>query len=144
MTCLKGTDMNYLGIDYGDMRTGLAISHGGIIASAYKTVEGDYLPKVLKEIVKVINEEKIDVAVLGLPKNMDGTEGFRAHKTHAFADELAKEFDGEIAFCDERLTTVSATRIFNETDTKSKKRKGAVDKLAATIILQTYLDSQAR
>ncbi len=135
--------MNYLGIDYGDQRTGIAIS-GGIIATAYKTIDCDYAPKVVKEVLDIIAKEKTDVVVIGLPKNMDGSEGFRVEKTRAFADELAKGFSGKIEFCDERLTTVSATRIFNEVGTKSKKRKGAVDKLAATIILQTYLDSQAR
>ncbi len=134
--------MNYMGIDYGDMRTGIALS-SGIIATAYKTIEGDYAPKVIKEILQIIAEQKTDVIVLGLPKNMDGSEGFRAEKTRSFAEELAKDFKGKIEFCDERLTTVSATRIFNEVGTKSKKRKGSVDKLAATIILQTYLDSKA-
>ncbi len=135
--------MKYLGVDYGDARTGLATSTG-IIATAYKTIDCDYPPKILKEILAVIEKEKIDVVVFGLPKNMDGSEGFRVEKTRAFAAELAQTFTGKIAFCDERLTTVSATRIFNETNTRGKKRKEAVDKVAATIILQTYLDSQAR
>ena len=93
---------------------------------------------VLGEIIKKYNPEKI---VIGLPKNMDGTEGFRAEATYKFAKHLEEVFKGEIIFRDERLTTVGAQRFLNETNTRGKKRKGVIDTVSACLILEGYLNS---
>ena len=92
----------------------------------------------IKEILKEYSPEKI---VLGLPKNMDGTEGFRAEATYAFAENLKTIYSGEIIFWDERLTTVGATRFLNETNTRGKDRKNIIDTVSACLILEGYLNS---
>lgn len=134
--------MKIIGIDYGDTRTGLAISDAeerlafSIGAVSARTIE-DAANLVSQKIVE--NEAK--KAVLGLPKNMDGSEGFRAEKTRRFAEALAALHpDMIIDFLDERLTTKAATFFLNETNTRGKKRKNTVDTVAAQIILQDYLD----
>lgn len=133
--------MKILGIDYGDRRTGIAISDNSLtLASNYTTIESGHAPKVCDEIIEIITKEKVEKLVLGLPLNMDGSEGPRAEKTRIFASMLAEKFDGEIILRDERLTTVSATYFLNETDKRGKKRKALVDRIAASIILQSYLD----
>ena len=133
--------MKILGIDYGDRRTGIAISDNShTLASNYTTIESGHAPKVCDEIIEIITKEKVEKLVLGLPLNMDGSEGPRAEKTRIFASMLAEKFDGEIILRDERLTTVSATYFLNETDKRGKKRKALVDRIAASIILQSYLD----
>ena len=133
--------MKILGIDYGDKRTGVAISDNNLIlASNYTTIESGHAPKVCEQILEIIKKEGVEKLVLGLPLNMDGSEGPRAEKTRVFAAMLAENFEGEIIFRDERLTTVSATYFLNETDKRGKKRKALVDRIAASIILQSYLD----
>ena len=133
--------MKILGIDYGDRRTGVAISDNSLtLASNYTTIESGHAHKVCDEIIEIIKKENVEKLVLGLPLNMDGSEGPRAEKTRIFAAMLAEKFDGEIILRDERLTTVSATYFLNETDKRGKKRKALVDRIAASIILQGYLD----
>ncbi len=133
--------MKILGIDYGDRRTGVAISDSSLIlASNYTTIESGHAPKVCDEIMEIVKKEDVEKLVLGLPLNMDGSEGPRAEKTRIFAAMLAEKFDGEIILRDERLTTVSAAYFLNETDKRGKKRKALVDRIAASIILQSYLD----
>ena len=134
--------MKIIGIDYGDTRTGLAISDNeerlafSIGAVSAKTVEN-----AAKLVSEKIIENNAKKAVLGLPKNMDGSEGFRAEKTRRFADALAVLHpELTINFLDERLTTKAATFFLNETNTRGKKRKNTVDTIAAQIILQDYLD----
>lgn len=134
--------MKIIGIDYGDTRTGLAISDSeerlafSIGAVSAKTIEA-----AAQSVMRIINEHNAEKAVLGLPKNMDGTEGFRAEKTRRFALALSELLpDMPIDFLDERLTTKAATFFLNETNTRGKKRKKTVDTVAAQIILQDYLD----
>lgn len=137
--------MKILGIDYGDKRTGVSVSdESETIARPLCTIEGDYPPKVAAAVLEAAKKEGAAKIVVGLPINMNGTEGPRAEKTRLFAAELAKGFGGSVEFADERLSTVLTNRIFNETDTRSKKRKGLVDKVAASVILQSYLDRKAR
>lgn len=131
-----------LGIDFGDSRTGYATSDAlGFSAHTLETFEEKNMKKVAEhtaELAKKLNIEKI---VLGLPKNMNGTIGERGKKTKSFA-KLLKELTGlEIILWDERLTTVSAHSLMNQTNTRGQKRKAAVDKIAAAFILQAYLDS---
>ena len=130
-----------LGIDYGDSRIGTALSDPLLItAGAHKTLPND--GQHMNEILNIIKEYKVEKIVLGLPKNMDGSLGFRSEITMQFKNELEEIFEGEIILWDERLSTVSAIRVLNETNVRGKKRKNNVDKIAAVYILQSYLDSK--
>jgi len=137
--------MRILGIDFGDSRTGFAISDPlGFGASSLPACKEKNMVKVADftaELVKVQGAEQI---VLGFPKNMNGSVGPRGEKTKAFfamlKERLGEEFP--IILWDERLTTVSAHNLMNETNVRGKKRKESVDSISAAYILQGYLDSQ--
>lgn len=135
--------MKYLALDVGDVRIGIAMSDMlGIIANGYETYvrkknESDFV--YLNELVK---NNEIGTVVVGLPVNMSGDEGNRAKIVRDFAAELQKHIDIPIVFQDERLSTVSAERILLEADVSRNKRKTVIDKIAATIILQSYLDKK--
>ena len=134
--------MKIMAIDYGDARTGVAISDllCSIVGSTY-VVPSRNTEKAIADIVKLAKNNLVGEIVVGLPKNMDGTEGFRADRCREFAEMLAERLpDLSIAMMDERLTTVSASRYLNETNTRGKKRKGVIDTLSAEIILQNCLD----
>lgn len=135
--------MRIIGIDYGDARVGVAVSDPlGFTAQGVETVPNKVYGKMFErvtEIVKSYNAEKI---VIGLPKNMNGTLGPRGEISQEFARELGEVFkDVEIILWDERLTTVQAAGILNVTNTRGKDRKNVIDTVAASIILQSYLDS---
>lgn len=134
--------MKIIGIDYGDTRTGLAISDSEErLAFSIGAVSAKTIEDAARLVSEKITENNAQKAVLGLPKNMDGTEGFRAEKTRRFAAALSTIHpDLPIEFLDERLTTKAATFFLNETNTRGKKRKNTVDTVAAQIILQDYLD----
>lgn len=135
-------DMKIMGIDYGDSRVGVAISDAmGWTAQGVRTLPNKGGKKLLDELKAVLDELTPEKIVIGLPKNMDGTLGFRAEATYAFAEQLKTIFNGEIIFWDERLSTVSATRILNETNTRGKNRKKVLDTVSACIILENYLNS---
>ena len=132
--------MRILAIDYGDSRVGLAVSDiMGWTAQGIKTVQNKSIKTLLEEIKPILNEYKPEKIVIGLPKNMDGTLGFRAEATYKFVDSLKTIYDKEIVYWDERLTTVSATHILNETNTRGKKRKNVIDTVSACMILEDYL-----
>lgn len=134
--------MKILGIDYGEKRTGIAVSDAlGMTAQGVKTIFESYAPNVAKEAAKIAYELNAEKIVVGLPKNMDGSIGFRGEATYSFIEELKKETDLPIITWDERLSTVSAIKSLNETNTRGKKRKEVVDTVAAMYILQNYLDS---
>lgn len=134
--------MRILGIDFGDARIGIAVSDAmGWTAQGVGTVKNrpwEKLKDELSEILKKYNPERV---VIGLPKNMDGSLGFRAEATYEFAENFKKIFSGEIIFWDERLTTVGAARFLNETNTRGKDRKNVIDTVSACLILEGYLDS---
>lgn len=134
--------MKYLAIDLGDARTGIALSESGIIATGLETYKRVALKKDLQYIADLVRRYKIDVVVFGLPLNMDGTEGERVEKTRAFAEQLQPLIDAEIDYEDERLTSVVAEEMLIEGGMRRDKRKKVIDKIAATIILQAYLDRQ--
>lgn len=137
--------MRILGIDYGDARVGVAVSDLlGFMAQGVKTIKNRGTKKLLSELGEVINEYKPEKIVIGLPKNMDGTEGFRVDATYEFAEALKTIYDGEIIFWDERLSSMGAARFLNETNTRGKKRKEVLDTVAACIILDGYLTSQKK
>lgn len=130
--------MRYLGLDLGTRTLGLAYSEG-VIASSLKTIRYIDEEYLLEELIKVIKEYNIDLLVLGLPKNMDNTIGPRAESTLEFKKKL-ESLGYKVELQDERLSTVSAHNYMIEADMSRKKRKEKVDALAATIILQTYLE----
>lgn len=133
-----------LGIDYGDRRVGISVSDPlGITAQGICTLENKVFEKMMENLKKIIEEYNPAEIVLGMPKNMDGSIGFRGEITLEFKESLEKiSNDAKIVLWDERLTTVSADRIFHVTGTKGKDRKKVVDTVAASIILQSYLDSK--
>ena len=137
--------MRILGIDYGDARVGVAVSDiMGLTAQGVGTVQNTGKKRLLGELKKIIDEYKPETIVIGLPKNMDGTVGFRGEATYECADALKEIYSGEIVFRDERLSTVGAARFLNETNTRGKKRKNVIDTVAACIILEGYLNSQKK
>lgn len=133
--------MRIMGIDYGDSRIGVAMSDiMGWTAQGVRTVQ-NCGGKTIAELQKIIEEYKPEKAVIGLPKNMDGSEGFRVEATRVFAEKFKEIFKGEIIFWDERLSTVGAANILNNTETFGKKRKKVLDTVAACLILEGYLNS---
>ena len=134
--------MRIMGIDYGDRRIGVAVTDLlGITAQGVATVQNRGAEKVKMEFEKLLKEYNPEKIVLGLPKNMDGTLGFRAEATYEFAELLNEHTDKEIIFWDARLTTVSAAHILNETNTRGKYRKKVIDTVSACIILENYMNS---
>lgn len=135
--------MRILGIDYGDARVGVAVSDMlGFMAQGVRTIKNRGINNLLNELKEILDEYKPEKIVIGLPKNMDGSEGFRVDATHEFAAALKKIYAGEIIFWDERLSSLGAKRYLNETNTRGKKRKEVLDTVAACIILEGYLNSQ--
>lgn len=135
--------MKYLGLDLGTRTLGLSISDlTHTIASTYKTIryeENDY-DYLLQELKKIIEQEKIEKLVLGLPKNMNNTIGESAERCLNFKKLLEEKLKIVVEMQDERLTTVEAHNYMIEANMSRKKRKQKIDSLAANIILQTYLD----
>ncbi len=133
--------MRVLSVDYGDVRTGLAISDLlGLIASplpTFKTKSMRYAIDYVSNAAKEYGAEKI---VVGLPLNMDGSEGERAQKTKAFGRVLERVCGISVIYEDERLTSVEAESILSEGNVKRAERKQLVDSMAARLILQSYLD----
>lgn len=135
--------MVILSVDYGDMRTGIAVCDRlEMLASPAGMIKGNYAPKVIDEILLYCEKFKAERIVVGLPKNMDGSEGERAEKCRAFAEALEKASGIQTVLFDERLTTVSAHRILSENNVSSRKRKQVVDSLSAVMILEGYLKSK--
>lgn len=130
--------MRYLGLDLGTKTLGLSYSEG-FVASTLKTIRYEDEEYLINELKKVIDEYKIDLLVLGYPKNMDNTIGPRAESTLEFKKKL-ENIGYKVELQDERLSTVSAHNYMLEADMSRKKRKEKVDALASTIILQTYLE----
>ena len=132
--------MRLMGIDYGDARVGIALSDPLMIMSqGFKTIKNDGTDALYQEIVSIIKDKEVTKIVIGLPKNMDNSQGFRTDATMEFAEKLKTFTDVTIDFSDERLTTVSAHGFLNEMNVRGKKRKGAVDTLSAALILETYM-----
>lgn len=133
--------MRILGIDYGEARTGLSISDPtGMLAGSPSVISEWNLEKLKGKLVKFILEEKIQEIVLGCPKNMDATEGERAQKSRALGAYLQETTGVPVVMWDERRTTVEAHSILRENGMKTKKHKKNVDAVAASLILQGYLD----
>ncbi len=134
--------MRILGVDFGDSRTGYAISDPlGFGATTLPACKEKGMAKVADYTAALAKENQVSLIVLGYPKNMNGTIGPRGEKTKAFAELLKERVSVEIKLWDERLTTVSAHLLMNETNVRGKKRKESVDSISAAYLLQSYLDS---
>ena len=134
--------MRILGIDYGEARTGLAISDDTeTVATVIGTVHVRDKERLSERITETCIKERVEKIIIGLPKNMDGTEGFRAEHTRKFAAMLQEKIpELPLEFYDERMTTMVASRFMMEANTKGKKKRNAIDALSAQIILQDYLE----
>ena len=143
---IKNTKGRVLGVDYGEARTGLALSDlSRLLASGIGNIPGGGLEKSAELIVAAAREHGAVGVVIGLPVNMNGTEGPKAERVRRLA-ELVEGLapDLALALMDERMTTMAAHRFLNETETRGKKRRGVVDTLSAQIILQNALDALGR
>lgn len=133
--------MRILGIDYGDARIGIALSDElGILASPLQTYQSQSMRKDIDYISALAKEKNCGKIVIGLPLNMNGSEGDRVSKTKSFGNVLEKVAGIPVVYKDERLTTVQVERLFEQANVKKDKRKQIVDKTAAVLILQSYLD----
>ena len=132
--------MKVMAIDYGDARTGIAVSDAlGMIAGEMFVITEWDAGALAKTIAAEAKTRGVETLVLGLPKNMDGTEGARAEKARALAELLKAEGAPEVVMWDERRTTVDAHRILRDNGKKEKKHKSTVDAVAAALILEGYL-----
>ena len=132
--------MVILSVDYGDVRTGVAVcDKSELLASPVGVITERRAERLAEKIAALAAQYKAKEIALGLPKNMDGSEGFRAEACRAFAELLRQETGLPVTLRDERLTTVSAHHYLNATDTRGKKRKETVDAVSAVIILEDYL-----
>ena len=134
-----------MGIDYGDARTGVALSDllCSFVGSA-QVVPSRNTDKAIADIVRIARENEVGEIVVGLPRNMDGTEGARAELCRAFADRLKEATGLPVAMWDERRTTVEAHNILSQHNYHGKKRKDTVDAVAAALILEGYLAFKKR
>jgi len=135
-------DSRILGVDFGDVRTGLAVSDvTGFLASGAGTIKGGF-ETTAEAIADFCSKHNISKIVLGHPVNMNGTLGERSQKIHDFKKRLEELTSLEVVLFDERLSTANAHTILNITNTKGKKRKEIIDEMSACLILQSYLDRE--
>jgi putative holliday junction resolvase len=133
-----------LGLDVGDKTVGLALSDAlGITAQGLDTLARRNIEADLAAITSLCAEHEVELLVVGLPLNMDGSEGPRAELTRRFGDKLAARTGLPAQYWDERLTTAEAERVLISADVSRQKRKKVIDKLAAQVILQSWLDAHA-
>jgi putative Holliday junction resolvase len=134
--------MKVLGLDIGDKRIGIAISDElGYTAQGMRVLTRSTVDEDIEAIDELIKEQKATEIVVGLPKNMDGSLGEAAQKVMSFANKIEEALSVPVILWDERLTTAEATRLLVDADISRSKRRMVVDKLAAVLILQGYLDS---
>lgn len=137
--------MKIMGLDYGDRRIGVAMSDAfGWIAQGFEVIERRRDESEYRKIAELVRDNEISEIVVGLPRNMNGTVGSRGEIATAFAARLRELLNIPVHLWDERLTTVAAERTLLEADVSRKKRKQVVDKIAASLILQNYLDANTK
>ncbi len=136
--------MRIMGLDVGDKKIGIALSDSmGWTAQGYSVIERKNLKGTLCKIKKIVERYDVTQVIIGLPKNMNGSIGPQGEKILKFAEELGNIINNiEIKLWDERLTTIEAEKTLIEADLSRRKRKQVIDKLAAVLILQNYLDSR--
>ena len=134
--------MKIMAIDYGDKRTGIAFCDvKEILASPYCVINESYQPKLIQALIDIIDKENPEKIVIGLPRNMDGSYGFRSEECKSLGEALSNEVSLPICYQDERLTTVMAHNALSENNVRGKKRKETVDAVSAVMILQSFIDS---
>lgn len=132
-----------LGVDYGDVRTGLSVcDRMGMLATGAGCIKCESFKKTAEAVAAEAEKRSASRIVVGNPINMNGTEGARSEKCRRFAEYLAQLSGLPVELYDERLTTVSAHRFLSDANVRGKKRKNSVDELSATLILQDYLDKR--
>ena len=137
--------MRIMAIDYGDARTGIAVSDAAGMLAGYTTVNQSRQPeRVAEEIAKLVREREADELVMGFPRNMDGTEGLRAELYRAFAALVEERTGMPVCLWDERRTTIEAHQILHASGKRMKAHKKNVDAVAASLILEGYLTWRAR
>ncbi|MFA7076310.1 MAG: Holliday junction resolvase RuvX [Candidatus Izemoplasmatales bacterium] len=139
--------MKFVGLDLGSKTLGVAISDSSnTIATKLTTITftNNDFEYAIKELFAILKDEEIEAFVLGLPKNMDGSLGFQAQSSISFKTRIENQFKKDVVLWDERLTSKMAESIMITANLSRKKRKTKVDYVAATIILQSYLDSRKR
>ncbi|MDE5984224.1 MAG: Holliday junction resolvase RuvX [Eubacterium sp.] len=137
--------MKIMSIDYGDVRTGIAFCDKlEMLASSYCVIEERYAPKLVDKIIDIVRCEKPEMIVIGLPRNMDGSYGFRADKCRELGNLISHNIDIAVDYEDERLTTVIAHDILSSNNVRGKKRKNVVDAVSAVVILQDYIDKRKK
>lgn len=130
-----------MAVDYGDVRTGISVCDKfEMLASPVCVITEENEDKLISKICELSQQHRVERFVVGLPKNMDSSEGERAVKCKEFAAKLEEATEIKVVMRDERLTTVSAHNVLNTTNVRGKKRKAVVDAVAAVMILQEYLD----
>lgn len=135
--------MIILGVDLGKARTGLAIcDKSEVLASPLTVITEHNRDRLVEKIAAAASDSRAELLVVGLPRNMDGTEGESAQNAREIGAMLAEKTALPVEFCDERGTTVTAHGFLNETNVRGKKRKSVVDAVAATIILQNFIDGR--
>ena len=138
--------MRYMGLDFGSKTVGVAVSDPfGWTAQPIETVERKdeaNLVATIGRLAEIIEQYSVEAIVLGLPKNMNNTEGERVAITEKFQRRLIKEFGLEVIMWDERLSTLGAARVLDEANMRKRNQKKVIDKLAAVFILQGYLDTK--
>lgn len=141
MERIKQTTGKLLSVDFGDVRTGLAVSDSTrFLASGIGYISPGGIEKTADAVADIAKEQGVSAIIVGLPKNMDGSEGSRAERCKKFARMLEERVGLPVAMFDERMTTMTASRYLNETNTRGSKRKQVIDTLSAQIILQNCLD----
>ncbi len=136
--------MRIMGLDLGAKTIGIAISDElGWTAQGVETLQRESIEKDLERLAQLISEYGVSEIVLGYPKNMNGTVGERGQASEQFAKLLTARFQLPVHLWDERLTTIAAEKTLLDADVSRKKRKKVIDKLAAVLILQSFLDSRA-
>ena len=137
--------MIIMAVDYGKSRTGLAIcDKKEILPFPLGVIEEKNMEFLCEKIKEKIKESKVELVVIGLPKNMDGTLGESAKNAKELGEKLKSLININLEFWDERKTTVTAHEYLNQTNTRGKKRKSIIDAVSATIILQNYLDYRSK
>ncbi|MBR5528359.1 MAG: Holliday junction resolvase RuvX [Clostridia bacterium] len=135
--------MRIIGVDFGEVRMGLSVSDPtGFLAGGIGTFKVTGIKSAVDTVCEKVAEYSAELVVVGLPRNMDGTEGDRAARSRKLAAMINEKCGVAVDFCDERRTTILAAGYMSETGTFGKKRKQAIDTLSAQIILQDYLDRQ--
>ena len=139
-----------MGIDLGEARVGIALSDGlGMLAHPRETIKvaasrgAAAEQAVLTQVAGIVRQEKVTVIVVGLPRNMDGSDGPAANKARDFAEKLRASTGCEVRLIDERLTTVAAQKALHASGRNVKQGRAVIDQVAAQMILQTYLDAEA-